>query len=105
MASELRFEDLIGKTVRNSHGRPIGRIEEARVEPEGDDYLVTHFLLGPLEWLPRLVAFIGELPTLRALGIGHKRDLRPLPWDWFDLSDVERPQLVAETERAERKRS
>jgi sporulation protein YlmC with PRC-barrel domain len=108
MASEVRFEDLIGKTVRDSHGRPIGRIEEARVEPDGDDYLVTHFLLGPLERLPRLMAFIAELPTLRAFGIGHARQLRPLPWHWFDLSDPERPRLVAgteKTERAERKRS
>jgi sporulation protein YlmC with PRC-barrel domain len=93
MASELRFEDLTGKTVRNSHGRPIGRIQDVRVEPDGEDYLVTHFLLGPLERLPRLMALLGELPTLRALGIGHKRELRPLPWDWFDLSDPERPVL------------
>jgi sporulation protein YlmC with PRC-barrel domain len=95
MAKELRFEDLIGKTVRNSYGRPIGRIEDARVEPEGEDYLITHFLLGPLERLPRLKAFFGEIPTLRALGIGCDRDHRPLPWNWFDLSNPERPVLTA----------
>ena len=93
MATELRFEDLIGKTVRNSYGRPIGRIEDAEIKPEGDDYLVTHFLLGPLDRLHRVKAFLGELPTFRALSIGHQRDLRPLPWDWFDLSDPERPVL------------
>jgi sporulation protein YlmC with PRC-barrel domain len=91
---ELRIEDLFGKTVRNAHGRAIGRIEEARVEPDGEDYLVTHFLMGPLERRRRLMAFLGELPTLRALGIGHGRDLRPLPWHWFDLSDPERPVLT-----------
>jgi hypothetical protein len=32
--------------VRSPHGRPIGRIEDVRVEPDGDDYLVTAFLLG-----------------------------------------------------------
>ena len=93
MATELRFEDLIGKTVHNSYGRPIGRIEDAEIEPEGDDYLVTHFLMGPLERLLRIRAFLGELPIFRALGIGHQRDLRPLPWDWFDLSNPERPVL------------
>jgi sporulation protein YlmC with PRC-barrel domain len=93
MANELRFEDLIGKTVRNSYGRPIGRIADARIEPEGDDYLVSHFLLGPLERMARVKAFIGELPTFRALGIGAARELRPLPWDWFDLSDPDRPVL------------
>jgi sporulation protein YlmC with PRC-barrel domain len=94
MANTLRFEDLIGKPVCNSHGRIIGRIEDARIEPDGEDYLITHFILGPLERWPRLRAFLGELPTLRALGIGRKRDQRPLPWHWFDLSDPERPVLT-----------
>jgi sporulation protein YlmC with PRC-barrel domain len=94
MGGEIRFEDLLGKTVRNAHGRPIGRIEDARVEPDGEDYVVTHFLLGPLERLHRLLAFFGELPTLRALGVGHDRDVRPLPWHWFDLSNPEEPLLV-----------
>jgi sporulation protein YlmC with PRC-barrel domain len=98
MARELRFENLIGKTVRNSYGRAIGKIEEARVEPDGEDYLVSHFLVGPLERMPRIKAFLGELPTFRALGLGAARDLRPLPWHWFDLSEPERPVLTARTE-------
>jgi hypothetical protein len=98
MGRELRFEDLIGKTVRNSHGRAIGRIEEARVEPDEEDYLVSHFLLGPLGRMPRIKAFLGELPTFRALGLGAARDLRPLPWHWFDLSDPERPVLTTRAE-------
>jgi sporulation protein YlmC with PRC-barrel domain len=94
MPHELRFEDLIGKTVRNSHGRAIGRIEDARIEPDGDDYLVSHFLLGPVERMPRMKAFFGELPTFRAFGIGSDRELRPLPWEWFDLKDPDRPMLI-----------
>jgi hypothetical protein len=93
MAHELRFEDLIGTVVRNTHGRPIGRIEDGRIEPDGDDYVITHFLLGTRERWPRVMAFLGELPTLRALGIGHERDVRPLPWNWFDLSDPGKPVL------------
>jgi hypothetical protein len=94
MATHLRFEDLIGTVVRNSHGRPIGCIEDATMEPNGEDYLITNFLLGPLGRMTRLRAFLGELPTLRALGIGHERDLRVLPWHWFDLSDPDRPVLT-----------
>jgi hypothetical protein len=94
MAQHLRFEDLVGAVVRNSYGRPIGRIEDATMEPEGEDYLITHFLIGPLGRITRLRAFLGELPTLRAIGLGHERDLRPLPWHWFDLSDPERPVLT-----------
>jgi sporulation protein YlmC with PRC-barrel domain len=94
-ARAIRFEDLVGKTVRNQYGRAIGRIEEARVEPEGDDYLVTEFLIGPLALWPRILAFVGEVPTLRAVGLGRQRLLRPFPWHWIDLTDPERPRLVA----------
>jgi hypothetical protein len=97
MPERLRFEDLIGRVVRNSHGRAIGQIEDATMEPEGEDYLITHFLLGPLGRMARLRAFLGELPTLRRLGIGQERDLRPLPWHSFDLTDPDRPVLTAET--------
>jgi sporulation protein YlmC with PRC-barrel domain len=101
MPQRLRFEHLVGKRVRNPHGRVIGRIEEARMEPEGEEYVITHFLIGPAERLARLRAFLGELPTLRSLGIGKKRDLRPFPWHWIDLTDPERPVLTEASERQE----
>jgi sporulation protein YlmC with PRC-barrel domain len=101
MPQRLRFEHLVGKRVRNPHGRVIGRIEEARMEPVGEEYVITHFLIGPAERLARLRAFLGELPTLRSLGIGKKRDLRPFPWHWIDLTDPERPVLTEASERQE----
>ena len=90
---EVRFEDLLGKTVRNQYGRAVGRIEDARIEPEGEDYLVKEFLIGPRERLPRLLAFLGQLPTFRAGGLGRKSQVRPIPWHWLDLSDPARPLL------------
>jgi sporulation protein YlmC with PRC-barrel domain len=96
VSQRVRFEDLIGKVVHNSYGRAVGKIEDARMEPEGEDYLITHFLIGPLGRLTRLRAFLGELPTLQAIGLGSERDLRPLPWQWFDLSDPDRPVLTTE---------
>ena len=95
MPIELRFEDLIGKPVRNSFGRVIGTIEDARIAPSGDDYIITHFLLAPGERLARFRVFLGQLPTLRTLRLGKMRDLRPLPWNWFDLSDPDRPLLTS----------
>jgi sporulation protein YlmC with PRC-barrel domain len=92
---EVRFEDLVGKVVHNEHGRPIARIDDVRVEPDGLDYVVTEYILGPVEWQHRLMAFVGELPTVRAMGMGRKPRLRPIPWHWIDLTDPERPQLVA----------
>jgi len=96
MSTHLRFEMLVGKEVRNPHGRVVGRIQEARIEPEGEEYVITHFIIGPAERLARLRAFLGELPTLRAIGIGKERDLRPFPWHWFDWSDPARPALSTE---------
>jgi sporulation protein YlmC with PRC-barrel domain len=97
MSQRVRFEHLMGKRVRNSHGRVIGRIEDARIEPDGEDYVITHFMVGRVERLARLRAFLGELPTLRSLGIGKERDLRPFPWHWFDWSDPDRPTLMAKS--------
>ena len=97
MSRRLQFQHLIGREVRNPHGRVIGRIEEARIEPDGEDYVITHFMIGSTEHLARFRAFLGELPTLRSVGIGKERDLRPFPWEWFDWSDPERPRLTAES--------
>jgi hypothetical protein len=93
-AHEVRFEDLVGKVVRNPQGRAIGRIEELRIEPDGGDYVVTEYLIGALERLPRLLGFLGQLPTFRALGIGQAPRIRPVPWHWIDLSDPARPVLT-----------
>jgi sporulation protein YlmC with PRC-barrel domain len=97
MSNRLRFEDLIGKEVRNPHGRVIGRIEDARIEPDGEEYVITHFMIGPAARRARLRAFLGELPALRSVAIGKERHLRPFPWHWFDWTDPDRPRLTAES--------
>jgi hypothetical protein len=94
---ELRLEDLLGKVVRNDLGRAIARIKDLWVEPDGKDYVVTKFLLGPLERLPRLLAFAGQVPTFRTLGLGREPQVRSIPWYWLDLSDPERPRLSERT--------
>jgi sporulation protein YlmC with PRC-barrel domain len=94
VAREIHFERLIGRAVRNTAGRAIGRIEDIRVVPDGEDYVVSEYLVGPLHPLHQLSEFLGELPTFRALGLGRKSRLRRLHWEWVDISDPERPTLV-----------
>lgn len=94
-AREVRLEQLLGKVVRDAVGWPAGRIEEVLAEPCGEEYLVSHVLLGPVERIPRLLEFLSQLPTLCALGIGRRRRLRPFPWRWLDLSEPEHPRLVS----------
>ena len=99
---ELRFEELVGRVVCNPFGRPIGRIEELRIEPNGEEYEVVEYILGLDKRLPRILAALGQIPTFRALGIGKPPRHRPIPWQWIDLSDPERPVLSetsAETKR------
>jgi hypothetical protein len=92
-AREIRFESLIGRPVTGPGGA-FARIEDVRVEPEGEEYLVRSFILGPLGFGSTLAAFIWELPTLRALGLGRKSRIRVVPWELIDLTDPEHPKLV-----------
>jgi hypothetical protein len=91
-ARELRFEELIGKPV-DGPGGPFAQIEDVRVEPDGDEYVVHSFILGPLGLRAKLDAMLWPLPTLRALGVGKKNRTRVLPWDMIDLSDPSHPKL------------
>ena len=93
MARQVRLERLLGKLVVDAFGLPFGRIEDVIAEPHGDEYLVTHILIGPGSRLAQLLASAQELPTLRALGLGHRPRIRRVPWSWFDLTDPDRPQL------------
>jgi len=92
-AREVRLEALIGRVVTGPGG-PFAQIEDVRVEPEGEEYLVRSYILGPLGTWARLAALLWELPTLRALGLGRKSRIRVVSWELIDLADPEHPKLV-----------
>lgn len=98
--AELRLERILGRLIVDAFGVALGRIEDVEATPDGDDYLVTHVIVGPEGRLEQLLAFTHQLPTLRALGLGRKPRTRRVPWDWIDWSDPERPRLRASS-RAE----
>ncbi len=91
--SEVQLEQLLGRVVRTAAGRPVGRIEEVRVRPDGDDYVVDEFVIGELGLLAKLSAIVAQLPTLKALGLPGRYRTRAIPWSWLDLSDIERPRF------------
>lgn len=88
---EVRLESLLGRVVRSPGGRPVGRIEDARAEPDGEDYVVREIILGEMGLLAKIVGMAAQLPTFRALGLGRRYRTRAIPWNWLDLSDPERP--------------
>jgi hypothetical protein len=90
---EIRFDELVSRVVRSAAGRPIGRIEDLRARPEGEDYVVHEVLIRDLAPMPKLLRLAAQLPTLRALGLLRHPRLRAIPWSWLDLTDPERPRF------------
>ena len=92
MAREVRIERLLGRLVRDAAGRRVGRIEDMRATPDGHDWIVTHFLLGPVGWRERL-SLRGLRLQLQTLRGARRRALKRLRWDKLDLSDPANPRL------------
>jgi sporulation protein YlmC with PRC-barrel domain len=92
--ASLRLERLLGRRVIDAHGRDVGSIDDLVAEPAGDEYLVTHVVLTSSNRLSRLLDFVHQIPTLRALGLGRRPRIRRIPWTWLDLSDPEHPRLL-----------
>jgi hypothetical protein len=99
---EVRLEELIGRVVRSPAGRPVGRIDDFRAEPEGEEYLVREIVVGELGLIPKLVRVAQQLPVFRALGLARRYRQRPIPWHWLDLSDPERPRFHSSRQGEER---
>jgi PRC-barrel domain. len=97
-AREIRLHHLVGRKVRDTTGKVVGRIHELCVEIElnqhGNDYVVREFRLGsmgPFEFLGGSYFIRELLHTLRVV----KADALVVPWRDLDLSDPERPVLLA----------
>lgn len=93
--AEIRVERLLDRRLVDAQGMAFGRIREVEAEPRGDAYLVTAVLVGPEGKLARALAFLHQLPTLRAVGIGRRPRVRRVPWSWLDLTDPANPRLRA----------
>ena len=91
---EIRLERLLGKRLVDAFGYAVGLIEDVVAEPDGDEYLITHVVVGPHRLLARLLAFGHQIPVLAALGLGQSPRVRKVPWEWLDLRDPDRPRLL-----------
>jgi hypothetical protein len=92
-AREVRLEELLGRVVRSAAGRPIGIIQDVRAQPHGEEYLIHEILIGELGLKAKLIRILQQLPTFQALGLGRPYRIRPVPWNWLDLSDPENPRF------------
>ena len=87
---ELRADLLIGRVVRDTNGRKVGRIEEIRANDDGE---VTEYLVGKQALVERL----------SALGLfSHHKSGYVIRWDQIDLSNPSRPRLTCDVGELER---
>jgi hypothetical protein len=98
---EVRVDLLVGRRVRDVHGRPAGRIQEVRADRVAEECYVRDFLLGSQALVRRLLGGVARLGPVRTLGIGATAPLAA-PWQVMDLSDPRRPRLTVPREALRR---
>ena len=87
MSRSIRLDRAIGRQVRASNNRPIGRLEECRVERRGDEWFVTEWMIGAAGLLERL-----GLGARLIVGASRGQSYA-VRGDQLDLTDPERPRL------------
>jgi sporulation protein YlmC with PRC-barrel domain len=85
---EVHVEHLLGRRVRDSNGKVLGRIEEMRVEVVDGEPVVVEFHIGPAAYFERIAGFTAQLPFFGWLS---RRKEVFVDWDAMDLRDVQRP--------------
>ena len=93
--NEMKLELLLGRRVVDVNGKRVGRIEEVCADRNGDELLVTEYLVGRYGLFERLSIFHVGAGLLRYLG-GYAQSAHPhrIPWEKLDLSDPEKPKLT-----------
>ncbi|MGA8810598.1 MAG: PRC-barrel domain containing protein [Thermoanaerobaculia bacterium] len=91
----MKLELLLGARVVDVNGARVGRIEEVLADRDGDELLVTHYLVGRYGLFERFSILHIGIGLLRYLG-SRARSVDPhrIPWDRMDLSDADHPRLT-----------
>jgi hypothetical protein len=88
---EVRVGCLLGRQVRAANNRPIGRLEEVRVETRATGCTVSEYLIG-----------VGGLAERLGVGVrlllGRRIRMRLARWDQLDISDPYHPRLTCPVE-------
>ena len=94
----MHLQDLIGRKVTDSAGKPAGRIEEIIARRQGKDYLVEEFHLGRQALFERLSIVDLSLGFLHFFGARRFPASRSANWKQMDLSDPLHPKLRCRAE-------
>lgn len=88
---EARVERLLGRSVLDTGGRRVGRIEEIHAERDGQQWVVQSYVLGLGGLIERIAA--GGIARALLGALASRRRRRTIAWDELDLSDPDRPRL------------
>jgi hypothetical protein len=91
----LRLDLLMGHRVRDVDGRVVGRLEEARLEKRGGDWVAVEFHLGTGAALERFSASVFGVP-------GHAQRGWAATWEQMDWTDPRAPRLRCRREELRR---
>jgi sporulation protein YlmC with PRC-barrel domain len=94
-AASTPLDRLVGKSVIDRDGKSVGRLHELRVDVNGDDWTVTHALVGVGGLLERLGLAL-------KLIVGRSSSPYVVPVDQMDFSDPK--QLRIRRARADLRR-
>ena len=89
---EINVELLIGTKVCDIDGEDVGRIEELRVERDGQTCLVEAYFIGASAVIQRLSAWTLVRP-IRGFLSTRLYSAYMVPWQDMDLSDPLHPRL------------
>ena len=101
MARTVRLEDMVGRRVRDVHGRPIGRLEEVIARREDRDLVIEEYRVGTYALLERFADGAVRRALLAALPFTRPTMYR-VPWHAMDVSVAVRPRLLCSAEELER---
>jgi sporulation protein YlmC with PRC-barrel domain len=93
---EVHVEKLVGRAVLDKAGQRIGRIAEIVVHKEGDEFVVTHYIVGPIAWMHRFAVSALDW-RIRGLGVVYR-----VEWNQMDLSDPDHPRTACTREELTR---
>jgi sporulation protein YlmC with PRC-barrel domain len=92
----INLELLLGRSVLSHEGKRVGRIEEIKAEPQGEDLVVVEYHLGASAAFERLSASSIGSAILDLFGLRDRSKGRRVPWGKLDLSDAQRPRLLCD---------
>ena len=102
MSTLVRLERVVGRAVRDSTGKKIGHLHEARARAHGDELVVVDYLVGAAGLLERFSVARFNRELARLLGVALDTGGYVVPWDRMDLTHADGPRCTCPAQALQR---